>query len=444
VPEPASGAQNGAGARLRDLLRPPSALERRIALRYLRRGRRRRGASLSTTISIGGVAVGVMALIVVLGIMNGLMDELRERILVGSPHLRILSYGNSLRMDDWQAPLALARRTPDVVAAAPEVTSQSLILNSAGYPEAINILGLDTAAASLGVTDIPSAVTEGDLRFQPSDTGVDGAIVLGRRLAGRLNAFPGDVVTLIPPTAAKVNSALGFVMPRFWKFQVTGLFETRMYQYDNQFVLTDRETAQRFAGLDSAVTGIQVRVTDPWDAPRVARQLEDSLLLEDSRGMLYRVEDWQEQNKALFSALQLEKLGMGLVICFIMIVAAFNIVGTLTMVVSDKTREIGILQAMGLPAGSIGRIFLAQGAYIGLAGVAIGVTAGLLVAFIVDTSGLVRINPAIYFIDHLPVHVELLDVLVVVAIGFLLAVGATLYPSRAATRLTPVDAIRHE
>lgn len=438
MPEPASGARNGAGARLRDLLRPPTALERHIALRYLRRGRRRRGASLSTTISIGGVAVGVMALIVVLGIMNGLMDELRERILVGSPHLRILSYGNSLRMDDWQQPLALARRTPGVVAAAPEVNSQSLILNSSGYPEAVNILGLDTAAASLGVTDIPSAVVEGDLRFQPSDAGVDGAIVLGRRLAVRLGVLPGDVVTLIPPTAAKVNQALAFVMPRFWKFQVTGLFETRMYQYDNQFVLTDRETAQRFAGLDSAVTGIQVRVTDPWDAPRVARQLEDSL------DLLYRVEDWQQQNKGLFSALQLEKLGMGLVICFIMIVAAFNIVGTLTMVVADKTREIGILQAMGLPAGSIGRIFLAQGAFIGLAGVAIGVTAGLLVAFLVDASGLVRIDPAIYFIDHLPVHVELLDVLIVVAIGFLLAVGATLYPSRAATRLTPVDAIRHE
>jgi lipoprotein-releasing system permease protein len=217
------------------------------------------------------------------------------------------------------------------------------------------------------------------------------------------------------------------------------VFETGMYQYDNQFVVMDREMAQRFAGLDSAVTGIQVRVRDPWAAPRIATELVDLI-----GGLPYRSIDWQEQNGALFGALQLEKLAMGLVIFFIMIVAAFNIVGTLTMVVADKTREIGILEAMGLPAGAIGRIFLAQGAIIGAVGVAIGVGAGLLVSYVVDRSGLIRINPAIYFIDRLPVHVELLDVLVVMAAGFLLALVATLYPSRAATRLTPVDAIRHE
>jgi len=154
--------------------------------------------------------------------------------------------------------------------------------------------------------------------------------------------------------------------------------------------------------------------------------------------------DWQTQNGALFGALKLEKLAMGLVILFIMIVAAFNIVGMLTMVVADKTREIGILEAMGMPAGAVGRIFLVQGAIIGALGVAIGLVLGLAVAFVVDKSGWVRINPAIYFIDRLPVHIELLDVLVVLATGFLLALAATLYPSWAATRLTPVDAIRHE
>lgn len=434
----AAAGRPPSGSGFRELLHLPSRLERRIAVRYLRSRRGRRGASLSTIISIGGIAVGIMALIVVLGVMNGLRDDLRDRILVANPHLRVLTYGNSLRMDHWADALAAVRATPGVVAAAPEVTVQSLVINSAGYPEAVNILGLDTAAASISVTSIPSVVTDGDLAFQVTDSAADGAILLGRRLSERLNAYRGDIVTLVPPTAATVNPALGYAMPRFWKFQVSGVFETGMYQYDNQFTVMDLRTAQRFAGLDSAVTGIQVRVTDPWEAPRVGAELEERL------GFPYRSLDWQTQNGALFGALQLEKLAMGLVIFFIMIVAAFNIVGTLTMVVADKTREIGILEAMGLPADAIGRIFLAQGAIIGAVGVAVGLVAGLVVAFVVDRSGWIRINPAIYFIDRLPVHVELRDLAVVIAAGFLLAVGATLYPSRAATRLTPVEAIRHE
>jgi lipoprotein-releasing system permease protein len=425
-------------AGLGELLRLPSRLERRIAVRYLRSRRSRKAAALSTMISVGGIAVGIMALIVVLGVMNGLVDDLRTKILVAQPHLRILAYGNSLRMDDWRGALAKARATPGVVAAAPEVISQSIIINASDYPEAVNIFGLDTAAASLHVTDLPTVVTDGDLKFRVTDTTVDGAVLLGQRLSTRLNAYTGDIVTLVPPTAAKINPALGYAMPRMWRFQVSGIFETGMFQYDNQFVVMDRETAQRFAGLDSAVTGIQVRVTDPWQSPRIGKLLEDSL------GFPYRTMDWQSQNGALFGALKLEKLAMGLVILFIMIVAAFNIVGMLTMVVADKTREIGILEAMGLPAGAVGRIFLVQGAIIGALGVALGLVLGLAVAFVVDKSGWVRINPAIYFIDRLPVHIELLDVLVVIATGFLLALAATLYPSWAATRLTPVDAIRHE
>lgn len=433
---PKAGERRAVG--LRDLLRLPSRLERRIAVRYLRSRRGRRGASLSTMISIGGIAVGIMALIVVMGVMNGLRDDLRDKILVASPHIRILGYGNSLRLDNWKDALARVRAAPGVVAAAPEVFSQSLIINAAGYPEAVNTLGIDTAAASLPVTSIPQAITSGDLSFRVTDTTVDGALLLGRRLSERLNAFPGDVVGLISPSAARINPAIGYAMPRIWKFQVTGIFETKMYQYDNSFVLMNRETAQRFAGLDSAITGIEVRVRDPWESPRIASELADLL------GFPYRAVDWQEQNGALFSALELEKLAMGLVIFFIMIVAAFNVVGTLTMVVADKTREIGILEAMGMPAGSIGRIFLAQGAIIGAIGVGIGLAAGLVVSYVVDRSGLIRINPAVYFIDRLPVHVQLPDVVVVVVAGFVLALVATLYPSRTATRLTPVEAIRHE
>jgi lipoprotein-releasing system permease protein len=166
--------------------------------------------------------------------------------------------------------------------------------------------------------------------------------------------------------------------------------------------------------------------------------------IEKRLGYPYRSLDWQTQNASLFSALQLEKLAMGLIIFFIMVVAAFNSVGTLTMVVTDKTKEIGILRAMGLTSPAVGRVFLIQGAVIGGVGTAVGLATGLTVAYVVDKSGWIRINPAVYFIDHLPVHVEPLDVLIVVGASIAIAVLATIYPSQTAAGLTPVEAIRHE
>lgn len=418
-------------------LRWPTRLEWRIARRYLR-SRRAARASLNTVISTGGVAVGVMALIVVLGVMNGLRNDLRERILVASPHLRVLTFGAGLRIDDWREALATIRAQPGVVTAAPEVITQAGITAGADYGEGVNVLGFETDTTEGVVTPLPQSITRGNLTFQTTKPDVDGGILLGSRLAARLSVFPGDVITLVPVTEAKVNPALGVAVPRFWKFEVTGLFDTGMFQYDNQFVVLSRETAQRFAGLGDAVSSIAVRVDDPDAAPVIGAQLEKSL------GYPFRALDWQAQNASLFSALQLEKLAMGLIIFFIMVVAAFNIVGTLTMVVADKTREIGILQAMGLTAPAISRIFLLQGAVIGAVGTTLGLIGGLAVAYIVDRSGWIRIDPAVYFIDHLPVHVEPFDVAVVVVASLAVAVLATIYPSRTAGAMTPVEAIRHE
>ena len=423
---------------LKASIRWPSRLEWRIARRYLRSRRNSRTASLNTVISTGGVAVGVTALIVVLGVMNGLRDDLRERILVANPHLRVLTFGSGLRLDDWQSVIAQVRKEPGVLAAAPEVISQAGITAGQDYGEGVNLVGFDPDTGTMSVTSLPGAITKGDLSFKTDKPGVDGGILLGSRLASRLSVYPGDVVTLVPVTQAKMNPALGVAVPRFWKFEVTGLFDTGMFQYDNQFVVLSRETAQRFTGLGNAVSGIAVRVNDPERAPAIGAALEKRL------GYPYRALDWQTQNASLFSALQLEKLAMGLIIFFIMVVAAFNIVGTLTMVVTDKTREIGILRAMGLTSPAVGRVFLVQGAVIGGIGTALGLVLGLSVAYIVDRSGWVRINPAVYFIDHLPVHIEWLDVAVVVLASLAIAVCATLYPSRSAAALTPVDAIRHE
>jgi lipoprotein-releasing system permease protein len=423
---------------LAQTFRWPTKLEWRIARRYLRSRRSSRTASLNTVISTGGVAVGVTALIVVLGVMNGLRNDLRERILVANPHLRILTFGAGLRVDDWQKVLAEVRKEPGVVAAAPEVISQAGITAGQDYGEGVNLLGFETDTGSRSVTSLPQSVLKGDLTFKTTKPGVDGGVVIGTRIAQRLSVYPGDIVTLVPVTQAKMNPALGVAVPRFWKFEVTGLFETGMFQYDNQFIVLDRETAQRFTGLGEAVSGIAVRVDDPDRAPAIGEALERRL------GYPYRALDWQTQNSSLFSALQLEKLAMGLIIFFIMVVAAFNIVGTLTMVVTDKTREIGILRAMGLTSPAIGRVFLVQGAVIGVVGTALGLLLGLTVAYVVDTSGWIRINPAVYFIDHLPVHVEWLDAVVVVLASLAIAVLATIYPSRSAAALTPVEAIRHE
>ena len=421
----------------------PSPLERRIARRYLQGGRKRRGASLQAIIATGGVAIGTMALVVVLGVMNGIRDELRTRILVGSPHLRILTYGDGLRVDDWRTAIETVRADPDVVAAEPEVLSQSILTTGADYVVAVNVVGFQADSSGATVTTLPEAMVEGDLTFVTSlpitgESGVEGGIVIGRRLASKINARIGSVVLLIPPTAAKINPALGIAMPRMWRFEVTGIFDTGMFQYDDQGVVMSLPVAQRFAGLDSAVSAIQVRVRDPDLAPEVGLRLETQL------GFPYRSLDWQAQNANLFGALQLEKLGMGLVIFFIMLVAAFNIVGVLTMVVADKTREIGILQAMGLPRSSIGRIFLIQGVVIGGIGVGGGLILGLLVAAAFDRWHIIPINPAVYFIDHLPVRIEPFDVAIVVLAGLALAVAATIYPSREAAALTPVEAIRHE
>ncbi len=416
----------------------PTRLERAIALRYLRGRKKSRFASLTTMIAVGGVAVGVTALIVVLGVMNGLRDDLRDRILVANPHLRILTYGASLRMDNWREALDTVRKNPNVVAAAPEVLTKPLILNSAEYPAAVDVVGFSRDTGSRAVTSLAGYVEQGDLEFRTRRDSVQGAIMLGYRLAARLSAYVGDVVTLVSPTSAKVNRVTGMRVPNLWKFEVTGIFNTGMYQYDDGFAVMDMKVAQDFAGLGDAVTGIEIRLQDPWKAPQVGDTLQRRL------GYPFRSFDWQSQNQSLFSALQLEKRAMGLIIGFIMLVAAFNIIGTLTMVVAEKTKEIGILQAMGLTPRGIGRVFLAQGAIIDGVGTTLGLLGGLVVSYVIDRSGLIRIDPAVYFIDRLPVHLELLDVVAVVVFSFLVAAVATLHPSRAAARLTPVEAIRHE
>ncbi len=415
-----------------------SRLELGIALRYLRSRRASRLLSIITVIAVGGVTVGVMALVVVLGVMNGLQADLRDKILVANPHLRVLTYGEGLRLEDWHKVLAEVRRTTGVEAAAPFVLTQGLISAGHDYAEGVVVYGVDADTGRRAVTSFARHFTKGDLSVKAARPDVEGGIALGVRLASKLSAFPGDVVTLVAPAGARFNPSLGAYVPQFHRYEVTGIFDTGMFEYDNSYVALDRKAAQRFAGLDTAVTGIEVRLGDPWQARTAALQLETQL------GYPYRALDWQSQNASLFSALKLEKLAMALVVFLICVVAAFNVVGTLTMVVRDKTREIGILLAMGLRQAAIRRIFLAQGVIIGLTGTTLGVVLGLVLGGMVNRGHWIPIDPSIYFIDHLPVHTQPLDVLLVVLASLVVATLAPLYPALQAARLEPVTAIRYE
>jgi lipoprotein-releasing system permease protein len=412
-------------------------LEFAIAWRYLRSRRGSRLLSLISVIAIGGVLVGVAALIVIMGVMNGLQRDLREKILIGSPDVRILPYGEELRLAGWDTLIPMVREVPGVVAVAPFAQSQALVTGQGGHREGAQVVGIDERDPNgLDVTTIRDRAILGDFTFQTGDR-ANGAVV-GRLLAAKLNVFPGDTLYLLGFNSVDVNAATGIPTIRPDTFVVTGLFETGMYEYDNVYVYVSLAAGQKFGNLGEDVTGLELRTVDRWQAPAVGDAVAAVV------GPNVRSVDWQEQNSSLFQALKLEKLGMGVILMLIIMIAAFNIVSTLTMVVSDKTREIGILRTMGLPARSIRRIFFLQGVVIGVVGTVSGVVLGLTVAFVLEYVFPIPLDPSVYFIDHLPVFTDPLDVLWIVLASVAVAALATIHPAAQAARLYPVDAIRHD
>lgn len=414
------------------------SLEMSIAMRYLRARRGSRLLSFISLIAIGGVVVGVSALIVVMAVMNGLQRDLREKILIGSPDLRLLTFGTEMSMTDWRTTIEKVRKTKDVVAAAPWVHTKGLVRSGENMPDAAFISGIEPQARGVAqVTTIRERAVQGDFRFASSD-GLTRGVVVGDLLAARLGVVLGEPLTLMTISPKDVSASTGSVIPLTMEFQVTGIFQTGMYEYDDNYVFVAIDAARELARLGEAVTGIEVKTTNRWVASEVGAALEQEL------GYPYRAVDWQEQNSSLFQALKLEKLGMGVILGLIILVAAFNIVSNLTMVVADKTREIGILKAMGMRSVSIKRIFFLQGLVIGLTGTALGVVLGLGISTLVGRKKLIPLDPQIYFIDHLPAYNELQDVVLTIGVSILIAALATWYPSNQAARLYPLEAIRHE
>jgi lipoprotein-releasing system permease protein len=371
--------------------------------------------------------------------MNGLQRDLREKILIGSPDIRVLSPSTDWKIVDWESVLSEVRKDPDIVAAGPFVQTEALLKGEGSYATGAQIVGLPHDTAGLQEpTTIRKKAARGDFSFK-DPKGERLGIVLGSKLAQRLHVSPGMELSAGTLALLNVNPITG--LPSFKgipRVTVTSLIETGMYEYDNSYAYVDIDLARELAGIGNAVTGIEAKLKNRDRAREVADRLFEKF---DHR---YDVEDFERANSSLFNALRLEKFGMTVILFLIVMVAAFNIVSTLTMVVRDKTREIGILKAMGLPAASVRRVFFAQGLVIGLVGTALGVALGVLIGWSVDYYHLIPLEASVYFIDHLPVDVNPADVFSIMVASLSIAALATIYPATQAAGLYPIEAIRHE
>lgn len=412
-----------------------ASLEWYIARRYLASRRKGRFVSLITLIAVGGVALGVMALIIVIAVMTGLQRDLQEKILGSNPHVYVFEQGQGFRLSGWQEVLPEVLAAPGVVSAEPFVLAQVGVLGQTATPG--SLYGIRPNLAPTPMTDIERDLRSGKLSLGPTQSGYPGVIV-GSRLAQRLGVLPGDTVTVGSFENIKTGP-LGELMPQLANFEVTGVFQTGMYEYDLNFMYADMAPVQELLDYDSTtVSGIAVNVTDPWQAQDVAASLFSEL------GFPYYTDNWMTLNASLFSALKLEKLAMAVILFLIVVVAAFNIVSTLIMVVTDKTREIGILKSMGLTDSGVLRIFLLQGLAIGLVGTVLGTAGGFLLVWLLDRYQFVELPGDVYFIDRLPVALDPIDVVLILLASVAVALIATIYPARTASRLQPVDAIRHD
>lgn len=411
-----------------------------VGLRYTRsrRGARRgnRFISFISAVSMLGTALGVAALIVVLSVMNGFQEELRSRILGVAAHVQVTAPDGALHA--WQRVADQAAQHPQVLAAAPYVQEQGML----SFDHAVRgtmVRGV-LPAAEESVADFARYMKAGSLdALQAGRFG----IVLGRDLALSMRVHLGDKVTLIAPQGLVTPAA---VLPRVRQFEVVGIFEAGMYEYDSALALIHLRDAQALYRLDEAVSGVRLKLGDLFAAPRVARELAG--YIDESMVAI----DWTRNHANFFRAVALEKTMMTIILFLIVAVAAFNIVSTLVMAVQEKQADIAILRTLGASPGSIMAVFVLQGAVIGLVGLVGGVVAGLLLAnnldvvipFLEKVTGATLWNKEIYYISELPSKVLASDVTTIVSVSFLLTLIATLYPSWRASRVNPAEALRYE
>ncbi|MEC4889700.1 MAG: lipoprotein-releasing ABC transporter permease subunit [Nitrospira sp.] len=417
-----------------------------VGLRYLRAKRRNRTISLNTFVSIAGITLGVAALIGTVGIMTGFKEDIQAKILGTTAHI-IVQDRIKDGMADYNPTTERIQDVPEVVAATPFVLKQVLLTTPNGV-QGIVIRGIDPQregkvtelAKNLGTGELSDLSKPVKVRQPPADDPTGPAvetekpgIILGKELSMRLGVFVGDTVNVVSPVGPV--SAMGMV-PKIRTFAVVGLFHSGMYEYDSSLAYIDLAEAQKFFNMGATVSGIEVKVTDVFRAGEIAHNIEGSL------GFAYGARDWMQMNRNLFSALKLEKTMMFLLLVLITIVASFNIVSTLTMIVTEKQKEIAILKAMGATRKSIRRIFMLNGLIIGCSGTAIGIPLGYAFLWLIQTFW--TFDPTVYYISKIPVHVQALDVLLVAGSAILISFAATVYPSLQAAKLEPVAALRYE
>ena len=407
-----------------------------VGLRYTRAKRRNHFISFISATSMAGIALGVAALIVVLSVMNGFQKELRTRILGVASHVQVSGPDNLLT--NWQAVAKIAAQEPHVLASAPFVNAQGLL--SAGKAVRGTVVRGIVPALEDKVADIGSHMRAGRLdALRPGEFG----IVLGSELARALGVLPGEKLALIAPQGLVTPAG---VIPRLKQFTVVGVFEVGMFEYDSGLALVNIEDAQKLFQMGDAVSGLRLRLDDLFLARGVSRDLMVKLDRD-----LYAT-DWTRSHANFFRAVEIEKRVMFIILLLIVAVAAFNIVSTLVMLVTDKQSDIAILRTLGASPGSIVQVFMVQGALIGVIGTLSGVVFGLLLAynigtvvpFIENLLGFKFLAKDIYYITELPSDVQFGDVTTIALVSLVLSFIATLYPSWRASRINPAEALRYE
>lgn len=402
-----------------------------IALKYLLAKRKQTFISIITIISVAGVTVGVMALIIVLAVMSGFEKELKDRILGATAHVHVTSLDGSIA--DPFSVAGRVRRVQGVAGASPYIFSQMMISSGLGAAGGV-LRGVDLATIG-EVTRLPRDIRQGSIdALRPKGPGLPG-ILLGKELAGNLGVSIGDVVEILVPGGNV--TPLG-TFPRVTRFRVGGISESGMYEYDATFAYVSLPEAGKLLGMGERATGIEVKVGDVYAAGKVAARIRSSL------GHPFWAKDWMQTNRNLFSALRLEKVVMFVILVLIVMVAAFNIISTLIMVVMEKTRDIAVLMAMGATRKTILRVFALEGLLIGVVGTGIGTALGMILCDLLRRYQFIRLPSDVYYISTLPVLLDPGNILLVSGSSILICFLATLYPSLQAARVDPAEAIRYE
>jgi lipoprotein-releasing system permease protein len=413
-----------------------NSLEFNIGMRYTRAKRRDQFISFISLVSMLGISLGVWALITVLSVMNGFHNDLRGRILAVASHATVTEYSGALT--NWPEVDKTVSAHPEVKASAPYVLGQGMITRSNQVQGAL-IRGIDPAREA-GVSQLLDSLVRGNANaLVPGNF----SIIIGKTMAQQLGAQLGDKLTLVAPKGRVTPAGL---LPRMKRFTLVGVFEIGAYQYDSALVLLNIEDAALFLSLKNGVSGIRLNLSDTFEAPRIRRELVS--LTEGE----YYIRDWTQDNVSFFSALKVEKRVMFIILALIIMVAAFNIVSTLVMLVTDKQSDIAILRTLGMSPGSVMRIFMVQGTIIGIIGTLIGGVLGVLtalnvadiVALIEQTFGVEFFPSDVYMISGFPSELRFDDVLGVLMMSLGLSFLATLYPAWRASRLDPAEALRYE